>query len=324
MVIEMLQYYPEKDSFSLYTSGHFHNLQTEFDNYTNRILREYPTTFVTHIIRSDKPLVYPPNMQWENIISYNQRHFFDQVDFSDTLLINTNVLTAKAIDYLGFYSINSQNKELQEEFFIQAVDTILHKAMENADVFDFLMQYMIEGFEMYGFDRVISHIAANYEPANTCVNEERKSELEKRVENLRKLAVGNFAPDIMIEDAGEIKLELSSIDRDLIVVLFWASWCPHCNQMMPMLKELYSDPNMPDFEILAISIDTSASDYSQALALHSTSWINYSDLTGWNSKPAIDYSIYATPTMFLLDRNRKIVARPVSASDLRHELIKLK
>jgi thiol-disulfide isomerase/thioredoxin len=177
--------------------------------------------------------------------------------------------------------------------------------------------------DRYGFDRVISHIAGNYEPANTCVNEERKSELEKRVENLRRLAVGNIAPDIQFKTGKEGLSGLSAIDNKLTVILFWASWCPHCNQIIPFLKEIYEDKSLPDFELLAISIDTSASDYNQALALHATRWINYTDLGGWDSKPAVDYSIYATPTMFLIDKERRILARPVTPSDLRNELEKI-
>lgn len=323
IITDVLRFYPEQDSFRLYADRHYMNLQSEFNAYADRMIEAYPATFVAHIMKSDRPVIYPDGMQWENYISYNQKHFLDEVDFSDTLLINTNVITAKAIDYLGYYSINSQSKELQEKFFIQAVDSILNKAMESPDVYDFLMQYLIEGFEMYGFDRVISHIASNYEPANSCVNEERKSELEKRVENLRKLAIGNIAPDIQFKNGDEVNSGLSAINSDLTVVLFWASWCPHCNQMMPYLKEVYEDKSLPNFEILAISIDTSASDYNQALALHAPGWINYTDLKGWDSKPAVDYSIYATPTMFLLDKQRKILARPVTASDLRDELQKL-
>jgi thiol-disulfide isomerase/thioredoxin len=322
MLIDVLRYYPEQDSFRLYADRHYLNLQAEFKAYTDRMIKTYSATLVSHIMQNDRPVSYPGNMQWENYISYNQKHFLDEVDFSDTLLINTNVVTAKAIDYLSYYSINSQNKELQEDFFIQAVDSILHKAMASPQVYDFLMQYLIEGFEMYGFDRVISHIANNYEPANTCVNEERKSELEKRVENLRRMAVGNIAPDIQFKNGDEVNTGLSGIDSDLTVVLFWASWCPHCNQMMPYLKEIYEDESLPDFEILAISIDTSASDYNQALATHAPGWISYTDLKGWNSKPAVDYSIYATPTMFLLDKNRMILARPVTVNELRKELLK--
>ncbi len=324
MLKNILQYYPKTDSFYHYAGEHFQNLQAAHRDYTDLLLKDYPGTMVSHIIRSDRPVIVPKELNWDNFLSFNQSHYLGELNFGDTSLINTNVFTARAIDYLGFYSINSQNKESQEQFFIQAVDTILLKAMANGKVYNFLMQYLIEGFEMYGFDRVISHIAENYEPANTCVNEDRKSELQKRMENLRKLAVGNIAPDIIIENAEGNKLNLAAIDSDFTVILFWASWCPHCNQMISGLKELYQDEDLSDFEVLAISIDTSAFDYSQALAAHGTPWINFAELNGWDSEAVIDYSIYATPTMFILDRNRKILGRPVSVLDLRHELGKLK
>jgi peroxiredoxin len=324
MLIDILQYYPAQDSFRLYTQAHFQNLQNEYRQYTDRILEEYPGTLISHIVKSDRPVLMPADLNWDEYLLYNRGHYLDGVDFGDTILLNTNVFTSKAIDYLGLYTVNSQNKELQEQYFIQAVDSILHRAMDNGSVYDFLMKYLIDGFEMYGFDRVISHIANNYEPANTCVNEERKSELVKRVENLRRLAVGNFAPDIRIDKTDGQEFSLADIDSELCVVLFWASWCPHCNAMIPGLKDLYEDPGLPEFEILAISIDTNATDYSAALAEHATSWINYTELKGWDSKAAIDYSIYATPTMFILDRNRMILARPVTVGDLRRELEKLK
>jgi len=320
MMIDILQYYPANDSFYQYTEEHFYGLQDEFIEYTDRIQKEYSHTLVSHIIKSDRPLMYPPDFSWEEMLVYNQQNFLNEVDFSDTILLNTNVLTGKAIDYLAFYSANNMSKDVQEHYFIQAVDTILHKAMDNDVVYNFLMQYLIEGFDMYGFDRVISHIAENYEPANTCINEERKSELQKRVENLRRLAVGNRAPDIEIKKPDGTLLHIGDIDSEVILVLFWASWCPHCEEMIPDLKKAYNDSALLDFEVLSISIDTSSMDYSNALAGQAASWINYSDFKGWDSTPANDFSIYATPTMFLVDRNRNILARPVSIADLRNAL----
>ncbi len=320
---DILRFYPETDSFYHYTEDYFQSVQIEFREYTRRIIREYPGMYVTGIIKSDRPVMIPADINWDEYIAFMQSHYLDETNFNDTSLLSSNVLTGKAIDYLGFYTLNNGNKDLQEHVFIQAVDTILNKAMVNGKVYNFLMQYLIEGFDMYGFDRVISHIAENYEPAGTCVDEERKSELEKRMENLRRLAVGNIAPDIIIEGILGNKTTLADIDKDLTVILFWASWCPHCNSMIPGLKELYHAPRLPDFEILAISIDTSASDYSMALAMNTTPWINYAEFKGWNSKAAEDYSIYATPTMFILDRNRKILARPVSVYDLKIALGKI-
>ena len=323
MLTDILQYYPENDSFYFFTEKHFNAQQSDYRSYTDRIIEEYPHTLVSHIVRSDRPIIIPEDFSWNEYLDYNRSHFLDETDFRDTILLKTNILSGKAIDYLAFYSMSNMNKDMQEHFFIQAVDSILNRSMDDGRVYDFIMQYLIEGFEMYGFDRVISHIAENYEPANTCVNEDRKSELQKRVENLRRLAVGNQAPDIEIKNINGNKFNIEDIDNDIIVVLFWASWCPHCEAMIPGLKSIYEDVSIMDFEILSISLDTSATDYGNALAVQATNWINYCEFNGWDSKAAVDFSIYATPTMFLIDRNRMILARPVSVSDLKTELEKL-
>jgi thiol-disulfide isomerase/thioredoxin len=323
MIIEILNYYPEKDSFYTYSEDHLHALQDEFMEYADRILKEYSHTLVSRIIKSDRPLMYPHDFNWSDLLTYNRQHFLNGVDFNDTILLNTNVLTGKAIDYMAFYSNSNMDKDMQEYYFMQAVDTILHKAMDNDRVYDFMMQYLIEGFDMYGFDKVISHIAENYEPANTCVNEDRKSELQKRVENLRRLAVGNQAPDVEIKKPDGTTFRIADIGSDLILVFFWASWCPHCEAMIPELKKIYADPSLIDFEVLSISIDTSAMDYSNSLASQASGWINYADFKGWDSQAAIDFSIYATPTMFLLNRDRSIIARPTSIIDLKNALINL-
>lgn len=322
LIADMLQYYPDKDSYYTISRKQFNDLQTEFRDYTQRIINEHPTKLVSKIIQSDRPVMIPESLDWSAYPDFNRKHFLDEVDFSDTALINTNVLTGKSIDYMGFYAASNMGKEIQEQYFIQAVDTILHKAMVNGNVYDFLMQYLIEGFEMYGFENVISHIAENYEPANSCVNEDRKSELQKRVENLRKLAVGMQGPDVTYKGADGSILRLGDIDSKYVVILFWASWCPHCNSMMPQLKEVYS--NSPKkFEVLAISLDSSADEFEQALADHKLSWINYCDLKGWDTQSAIDYSIYATPSMFILGPDRRIMARPTNAYELQKALDKL-
>lgn len=322
LISDLLQYYPEQDNYYAASRKQFNDLQTEFHQYTQRIIEEHPDRLVSKIINSDRPILIPSDLNWSQYPDYNRNHFLEQVDFSDTALINTNVLTGKAIDYMAFYSASNMGKEMQEQLFIKAVDTILYKAMDNGRVYDFLMQYLIEGFEMYGFETVISHIAKNYEPANTCVNEDRKSELQKRVENLRKLAIGKKGPDVIYKDPGGADALLSNISKKYVVLLFWASWCPHCNAMMPQLKKVY-DTSSENFEMIAISLDTSADDYQQALSDHQLSWINYCDLKGWDTRAAIDYSIYATPSMFVLGPDLEILARPSSAIELERVLNKL-
>ena len=90
--------------------------------------------------------------------------------------------------------------------------------------------------------------------------------------------------------------------------------------MMPRLKELYEKQNPKRFEVLSVSIDTSRTAWTAFLNEQKLTWINVSDLKGFNGKPADDFNIYATPTMFLLDRQKKILSKPISLRELEQAL----
>ena len=69
-------------------------------------------------------------------------------------------------------------------------------------------------------------------------------------------------------------------------------------------------------EILAISIDSVRTDWIEAIEKNRYNFPNGCDLKGWSGKAAGDYFVYATPSLFLLDHNRKILAKPMSFEDL--------
>jgi thiol-disulfide isomerase/thioredoxin len=129
-----------------------------------------------------------------------------------------------------------------------------------------------------------------------------------------KMTVGQTAPDISTTDPLKKEIKLSSIAKPYTLVVFWASWCPTCEELLPKLETWYKSKIM-DMEILAISIDTTGTDWKNALAKNSYTFLHGCDLKGWNGKAAEDLCIYATPTMMILDRYRKIIAKPLSFED---------
>jgi thiol-disulfide isomerase/thioredoxin len=116
---------------------------------------------------------------------------------------------------------------------------------------------------------------------------------------------------------------LSEVDADYILVLFWATHCEHCMEMMAGLHEWYVEDRPENIEVFAVSIDTVAADWHQYSRVADPPWINTREPMGWEGKSAEDYNIYATPTMFLLDRERRIVARPFTLRELRREIRRL-
>lgn len=87
--------------------------------------------------------------------------------------------------------------------------------------------------------------------------------------------------------------------------------------MLPQINEYYKNQPEKKLEVLAISIDTLKTDWLNFVKTNNLDWINVSDLKGWGGKAAIDYYIYATPTMFLVDKNLKLIGMPKSVEELR-------
>jgi thiol-disulfide isomerase/thioredoxin len=110
------------------------------------------------------------------------------------------------------------------------------------------------------------------------------------------------------------------VGAEYTLVVFYATTCPHCMSMMPRLKELYEQQKPRRFEVVAVSIDTSRTEWNKFLKEEKLSWINVSDLKGFGGKPADDFNIYATPTMFLLDKGKTILSKPISLMELEQSL----
>ena len=314
-------YYPNTDTFFHIARAQYISIQAEILVYIDDLVELYPDTWVSKIAKIKKPLFYDPSMDDHDRRLYTLEHYFDNYDFTDIELIRSNIYTMAAIEYMSLYSNPNLNQDQLQDEFIKAVDKIMYEAMDNGLVYKFIVEYLVSGFERYHFDKVLDYIADTYAPEQ-CENEERKSDLQTRLEKYAELSVGKEAPDIAIPDEDGNAIQLKKIKSDYTLVIFWASWCPHCNDILPEVYNLYTSSfNSKKMEVLTVSIDTNKEEWKKVLDDGNYSWINTSDLKGWDSQPAIDYNIYATPTMFLLDKDKKIVAKPITFNELKTVLI---
>ncbi len=302
----VISYYPMNDKFFPVVLSEFSSIQDSLHYFTDKLIREYPNTFASTLIKIDeRPLLNPMETQAEQQ-EYVKKYFFEGKDFSDTALLHTNILTSNILNYLSFYQKRELTKDQMEAEFIKAVDVILPAMKKNRKIYEFVIDYLIGGFEQFGFNKVITHIASQTPVDEDCENEE----LKHRLETLKKLIPGNKAPEIEIGD-----IKLSKIKKKYTLVLFYASWCPHCNEIIPELQAFYTDFK-PNVEVVSISIDTSKTEYKSYVNKVKMQWLNECDFKGWDTQAAIDYGVYVTPNMFLLDEEKKIVARPTSIIEL--------
>jgi thiol-disulfide isomerase/thioredoxin len=322
LLTTLIDYYPRDESFYEQVKQQYHSAQQNTENYIDSIGREFPSLYVTRVLKAQRKPYLSAELTPEERIKYLRVNYWSLVDMTDTNLLRSTVYTNLAIDYLSLFGNRQFTQEQLEASFIEAVDVMLGHSMTDEAVYRFMLEYLVKGFEKYHFDKVLDHISTTYAIEEGCENENIDSEVMKRLKNYQNLSVGKPAPGISVPDTSGKMIDLHQFSNDYLLIIFWASWCPHCSELMPQLREVYQKYR-PRLEMLAISIDSDKQAYLKALKEGNYPWMNTCDLKGWSSQPAIDFNIYATPTMFLLDKQKTILAKPITLRELQNELAKV-
>ncbi len=320
-VIEtILVNYPPDDDYFTISKTKYQQLQDLITNRSMELVKNNPKTFASRLILVDKPNFAPSELSDLEKQEYLIKHHFDNTDFTDTLILRSNTLTSKIVKYLSLHQRPGLTQQQLEDRLIIAVDSVLTKAVVEQQVYEAVVEFLIKGFETIGFERGLEHIAEQNQLDELCVNSERKAELENKLELIRKLSIGKIAPDFSVKDFNGKTVTLSEIDSEKTILVFWASWCPHCIEIMPVLQEFYNSTTRDKLEIIAISVDANEQDFLDAIKSHGLNWTNIAELKGWNGLTVEEYGIAATPTIFILDKDKKILAKPTNKVKLRKEL----
>lgn len=311
----LVEYYPN-DQFYKLVSAEYEMIQRTQKSLLDSLSDQYPGSYAVKLFKVYQTPFLSAALTTENRMAYLKQHYFDLTDFTDTSLLRSSAFANKAISYLSLYgNARMPQKQLELEF-IKGVTVIMNSASVNSDVYKFLLDYLVGGFDKYHFDEVIEYMAENFSDPFSCEDAEKKSALQKKLDTFKKIAIGKPAPKLEVADTSGRLVDLYEIPADYTLVIFWSSDCPHCTNMIPRVKEIYSHQQPKKMEIMAVSVDTSRSSWLYILNQEKLNWINVSDLKGFNGPSADAYNIYATPTMFLLDRNKMIIAKPISIREL--------
>lgn len=115
--------------------------------------------------------------------------------------------------------------------------------------------------------------------------------------------VTDVAPEIALENPDGTILKLSDLKGKVVVLQFWASWCPYCRQANPSLVALYNKYKDRGLEIYSVSLDTDKTKWKEGIKNDGLIWKNHvSDLKKFDSAAAKTYVVDRTPYMFLIDK----------------------
>ena len=143
---------------------------------------------------------------------------------------------------------------------------------------------------------------------------------EEYVEKLERVQAGQPIIDFTQNDPDGNPVTLSTLaEGKLLLVDFWASWCPDCRKENPNVVAAYQKFHDKGFDILGVSFDTNKEAWLAAIEKDGLTWTHVSDLQGWGNAAGALYSIAFIPQNALI-KDGIIVARNLEGEELMQEV----
>jgi len=123
--------------------------------------------------------------------------------------------------------------------------------------------------------------------------------------------IGSAAPDFIVQDSDR-SLKLSDFRGQIVVLNFWATWCPPCVEEMPSLVEMQRRMKAKGITVLAVSVDVDQGAYNQFLKEHNVNLLTVRDAA---QKSNALYGTFKFPETYIIDRNGVMRRKFIGAVD---------
>jgi thiol-disulfide isomerase/thioredoxin len=256
----------------------------------------------------------PDSLKWVIKYNYNKDHFFDNIDFSDERILRTPILQSRLDAFFNSVVVQSPDS------IDKQVDKLILKTQGNYKMFQFMAVYLFNHFresEIMGQDAVLVKIADEIYLSGKAdwVSKQFLEDLRKQIELLRHNLIGMKAENLVMNSFNDVYVSLYDIKKEFTILYFWEPNCGHCQEATPKLKTYYEKARNEGVEVFAICTTSDKAAWSKYINEHQLGWIN-----GWDPERVTHFDYYydvqSTPSVFILDKNKKIIAKRLSVEDI--------
>ena len=241
-------------------------------------------------------------------------NFFEHVDFKSDALFNSSFIIDKITDYV-FLLNTAETQDLQQKLYKESITTVMEKVGTNKKLKKSVSEFLIERFAGARNSGIVDWLISDYYnklPANLLDVKFK----EEKIADLRA-SVGRTAPDFAWKEEGKA-LKLSTLaDGENYLLIFWSTGCSHCLEEIPQLYDFMKSQTKTS--VIAFGIEQEEFEWNEYIK-KLYGWHNVMGThpeSKWENETVQTYNLTGTPSYFIMDKTKKIIAMPNSFKDVK-------
>ena len=326
---------------SQYHERNYNQLNKELNTYRDNLIKTQPASMMAVLLKAMKEPQLPKAnpVTKEDTLSnyyYYKNHYWDGVSFMDDRIIRSPFFLPRFERY--YREVIPQVADT----IIKDIDYKLLLARTSPEMYKFMLNWLTDEYinpKYMGLDAVFVHLFNQYHSKGLTkwLNEKQMESINRRAYMLMANLVGEKAANLeMLTPEGK-PTALYDVAGDYTVVAFWDPSCGHCKEEIPRLDSFYragwKSHGVKVFAVLTPDDKTSAfTEWKNFIAEHKLQdWTHVyktkemEDADFKAQKPGFRqlYDITLTPTIYLLDKDKNIIAKKLTLKQL-DELLQVK
>lgn len=289
-------------------------LKDSINKECDKVTAAYPNLFVHQVTRTfvkvPTRIGHPNAKDYDTHDAFLHEHYFDFFDFNNPNLIHHYALNLLMEQYFSQYS------STKDKILYHSCDILMRKASVNTEIKNYIYNFLINYGITRNMEYMVTYMQDNYGGDCQLGVDFSKQNALKAINDTK---IGSIAPDILLYDANNNPQSLKQFvgKNKYTVLIFWVSWCAHCQKELPKIASYQNEWAKNGIGIFTVSVDEQRELWLKALEKYNISGANVSELVPIKqSKILPAYNIYTTPALFILNQEGKILAKDVYGDKL--------
>jgi thiol-disulfide isomerase/thioredoxin len=315
------------------------NAAAEINGYRLDVISKHPESMLALLFKTMQEVPLPaefqqPKTREDSVAQYRyaKAHYWDNFDFMDGRLVRTPIFENKLKAYINNWVVPDADSIIYEMNWMMAL------GRNDAEMSRYLISYFIDNYmypKIMGQDKVFlsayEKYVANNNPMTSWLNEKQRKAITERAYMVMANQLGSPAYDMtLVDTAGKVK-KLYDLKNKYVVVSFWDPHCGKCKEDLPKIDSLYKTSwKGHDVQVYAVMVnEEAAKDWTPFIRNTGKGWVHVHqtkemrDAEEKSQQPNFRqlYDMRSTPTLFLLDKDKRIIAKNLGLEDLNNVLM---